>query len=102
MLRADLDGQPGFAIFHNGETEFFPTKHAAEKREKEIAEERIREGLRKNIAKAIRAYVKSTRASFKGDTDDYARAIRSELRRTEEIAQAIEDDAILAIPDIGR
>jgi hypothetical protein len=102
MLSAELDGQKGYAVFHNGETRFFTSKVEAESLEKEIADERHRAALRRNIAKAIRAYVKNAREAFKGDRDAYARAIRSELKRTEEIAQAIEDDAILAIPDIGK
>jgi hypothetical protein len=101
MLNAELDGQKGFAIFHNGQTEFYPTKHEAEKRERAIAEERIRESLRKHIAKNIRAYVKAGRATFKGDSDDYARGARAELRMVEKIADAIENDMIGDIPHVA-
>ncbi len=90
MLSADLDGQRGFAIFHNGQTEFYPTKNEAEKRERAIAEERIRNGLREAIAKELRAYVKTVTAQLKGDRTDYARGIRSELERTKALAALIE------------
>lgn len=56
---------------------------------------------RKQIAKAIRAYVRSARADLRGQDDDGARMIRSELKRTAEIADRIEAGDIESIANIG-